>query len=609
MSTSDNRLSGIQSSRKFNLGILTKRSWSDRVGGTDREDLRRFELKQSSQLSVDLSGNITFKLYTLADRWKEQEREVLKKIGNRDFKLIPRKIRNTYLRPVTPAEYSNLQPSVYFSSVLPRRGNVPYRITLSASPVPPAPLPPTPPSDTQAPTATLNPIPLPPGGATLEFSVTYSDDRSLNPTTFDDNDIVVIAPNNSTLQATRKTVNDSTVTYSIIAPGGTWDSVDNGIYTVNLQTGQVSDTGGNFAAAATLDRFQVNIGSSQAQGVNIAIRNTPAPGSARYYEFDFSRLQEEGGVFRGALVKSILGGSSITYSKSDSPLTLADGTTIRPGDLISFRQGNSIIYRGILVSGEPKVLYVGFRVTSPASSNSLEPLREAALVGQVEIRSAENTSLPSLRNNPSLDTYLFSQLPFYSLSSEAISYSLVEAAPVNNVLGNSRDNTIIGNSSSNELAGLEGNDRLEGGAGNDRLYGGLGNDVLLGGSGNDVLVGFANNSDDPAMQGTGEIDLLIGGAGNDTFALKVRYPPGIATYVETSGDGYALIQDLQPGDKIELEQFNSSFPLEIVPGVNAGVGSSAKPDTEIYLVRSGIRNRIAIIQDVTIETLSSDYFI
>src|SRR5262249_43555619 len=43
-------------------------------------------------------------------------------------------------------------------------------------------------------------------------------------------------------------------------PGGNgWDSADNGTYTLSLQANQVADTSGNFAAAAAVGTFTVDV--------------------------------------------------------------------------------------------------------------------------------------------------------------------------------------------------------------------------------------------------------------------------------------------------------------------------------------------------------------
>lgn len=50
-----------------------------------------------------------------------------------------------------------------------------------------------------------------------------------------------------------------TVTYRVTTPGGAWDPADNGIYTVTLLPGQVSDTNGNFIASHALGTFDVSV--------------------------------------------------------------------------------------------------------------------------------------------------------------------------------------------------------------------------------------------------------------------------------------------------------------------------------------------------------------
>jgi autotransporter-associated beta strand protein len=50
-----------------------------------------------------------------------------------------------------------------------------------------------------------------------------------------------------------------TGSYSIAAPGGTWDSGDNGTYTITLQDASVADTLGNVTSETVLGTFTVNI--------------------------------------------------------------------------------------------------------------------------------------------------------------------------------------------------------------------------------------------------------------------------------------------------------------------------------------------------------------
>jgi hypothetical protein len=103
------------------------------------------------------------------------------------------------------------------------------------------------------------------GGASYQFTVTYADNKALKVSTLGTGDVKVIGPNGFSQNATFVSVNNNTngtprtATYKIAAPGGFWDSIDNGNYTIKLQGNQVSDAGGNFAAAATVGTFNVNV--------------------------------------------------------------------------------------------------------------------------------------------------------------------------------------------------------------------------------------------------------------------------------------------------------------------------------------------------------------
>ncbi|WP_203595634.1 hypothetical protein, partial [Salipiger sp. PrR003] len=87
----------------------------------------------------------------------------------------------------------------------------------------------------------------------------------------DVSDITVTGPGGA-LSVTGVSVNVGTdgsprsATYTVAAPGGTWDTADNGAYTVALQAGQVVDTSGNAVAAnGALTSF------------NVAVPVTPPP--------------------------------------------------------------------------------------------------------------------------------------------------------------------------------------------------------------------------------------------------------------------------------------------------------------------------------------------
>src|SRR6267142_2569292 len=83
------------------------------------------------------------------------------------------------------------------------------------------------------------------GGSTYSFTVKYDDNGAVKSSTFDNNDIRVTGPNGFRQLARKISVNATgdgksrTVTYRINAPGGVWDSLDNGTYTIAIQGNQV----------------------------------------------------------------------------------------------------------------------------------------------------------------------------------------------------------------------------------------------------------------------------------------------------------------------------------------------------------------------------------
>ncbi|PSN16430.1 endopolygalacturonase [filamentous cyanobacterium CCT1] len=103
------------------------------------------------------------------------------------------------------------------------------------------------------------------GGTTYDFIVTYTDNVAVNTSTLDSSDVQVTGPNEFNQFASLVSVNTSgngtprTATYRITAPGSTWDTTDNGTYTLALQKNQVSDNSNNFIAASTLGTFSVDL--------------------------------------------------------------------------------------------------------------------------------------------------------------------------------------------------------------------------------------------------------------------------------------------------------------------------------------------------------------
>ncbi len=144
-----------------------------------------------------------------------------------------------------------------------QQGAEPYGYVLNGEPLGPLPTP-----DTTRPTASLavaanlNGVPTSP----YRFTVTYSDNDSLDVTTLGTGDVQVTGPNGFSQLAkfigtdTAGNGSKRTATYELSsAPGGGWDSTDNGTYSIALLANQVKDVSGNAATAKTLGQFSVNL--------------------------------------------------------------------------------------------------------------------------------------------------------------------------------------------------------------------------------------------------------------------------------------------------------------------------------------------------------------
>jgi hypothetical protein len=118
----------------------------------------------------------------------------------------------------------------------------------------------TPPSGSVTSAATLTS----PGSAAYSFTVTWTDNVSVNAATLGNSNLIVTGPlgysQTATLTSTGLTSGATVAaTYSVPAPAGGWVNADNGGYTIMLQPNQVADTSGNFAAAGNIGTFNVNV--------------------------------------------------------------------------------------------------------------------------------------------------------------------------------------------------------------------------------------------------------------------------------------------------------------------------------------------------------------
>lgn len=111
------------------------------------------------------------------------------------------------------------------------------------------------------------------GGTSYQFTVTYTDNIAVKTASLDGNDIRVTGPNGFSvlagLNSFTPTGNGPSIvaTYKFTPPGGSWNSADNGTYTIALSASQVTDTANNAAnAVSSLRTLNVNIATAPTTG-------------------------------------------------------------------------------------------------------------------------------------------------------------------------------------------------------------------------------------------------------------------------------------------------------------------------------------------------------
>ena len=101
------------------------------------------------------------------------------------------------------------------------------------------------------------------GAADYDFVGIFRRNYLLDHSTLDSHDMLVTGPNGFSQEGSLAEVMPGGFTswarYRIAAPGGSWDTSDNGIYTISLLPDAVFDVGGIAISPAALGTFVVNI--------------------------------------------------------------------------------------------------------------------------------------------------------------------------------------------------------------------------------------------------------------------------------------------------------------------------------------------------------------
>jgi C1A family cysteine protease len=173
--------------------------------------------------------------------------------------------------------------------------------------------------DSVAPVATYGAQTPSVGAATMDFTVTYADVTSgMDSSSVGAGDVLVTGPNGFSQTASFVSVvglAGTVATYRITAPGGTWNVLDNGTYTVSQVASQVKDQAGNYRSAGAIGSF------------NAALPFAWMNGSVMTVEFTAGGQTVQLGK-SGSNVTATLGGTTLSFSSAGVAGILACGTNL-----------------------------------------------------------------------------------------------------------------------------------------------------------------------------------------------------------------------------------------------------------------------------------------
>lgn len=201
--------------------------------------------------------------------------------------------------------------------------------------------------DTAKPTATLAVTDVTTsGGTSYSFSVTFSDNVSVNIGSLLTGNITVTGPNGFSQVATFESVSNQTngtpraATYSFTPPGGAWAPTNFGVYTITMNANQVYDTSSNSVDAGALGTFRAYLASDVTRPTAVVLSAPDIVG---------------------------LGGTSYTFTVRFTDDTALMVSTIGTGNLViagpNYNQTATLVSVDSSVNGTPRV--ATFRINAP----------------------------------------------------------------------------------------------------------------------------------------------------------------------------------------------------------------------------------------------------
>jgi len=405
------------------------------------------------------------------------------------------------------------------------------------------------------PTAVVNAPPLIVGGGiSYIFTVQYTDDTGINVSTIDANDILITGPNFFSSAATFVSLDSTlgngtprTATYSITAPGGTWDISDNGTYSITMRSAQVADTdrAANYVPAGTIGQFSVSVtnaiagggggggggGGTPSNGAPVAtLVPVPQVTSALTQLLVTVNFTDDNALFVNSIINNnaglrVTGPHLYNQLAQFVSINIATNGTARsatfavPAPDGQFDPYDNGTYAITVVAGQ-------FRDVGTTPAFVLAGTIGTFLVG-VPYATAVNGQL--LVNGTDFDDTItvtsdgFNYRIVINDVLQVINASVITAGvSVKGFAGN--DSIVLGAGiNGGMVGGGPGNDSIYGSDGDDNLSGGQGDDLIRGNDGNDVLLGRVGNDTvgggkgDDYVGGGQDVDQLFGGDGDDTL--------------------------------------------------------------------------------------------
>ncbi|MDA7422406.1 hypothetical protein, partial [Tritonibacter multivorans] len=269
------------------------------------------------------------------------------------------------------------------------------------------------------------------GNASTSITVTFSDNAAIDVASIDITDLTVTGPGGPlTVSAVSVDTNTDgtprTATYTVAAPGGTWDAPDAGSYTVALAADAVLDTSGNAVAEdPALAAFTADFSEPSPDPVRVEVedmlltnfvtRNSGNASAGAYaqaggsgeqraaytftdaagsYDITIGHFDENDGqstmslLVNGALAGSFIwdqdAGDALANPSSFATYTIS-GVPLAAGDLVELV--------GTKDGGEPlRTDYIDFTFVGAGGGDTLAPVVSAASAPDISLADAGNAS-------------------------------------------------------------------------------------------------------------------------------------------------------------------------------------------------------------------------